>query len=75
MNVVDSKVVELTRVDDALQHLAAAYPRKAKVVELRFFGGLSVRETAEAAEVSEDTVTRDWRFGRAWLMREIGNIK
>ena len=61
--MIDDKTVDLIRVDDALQHLAAIYPRKAQVIELRFFGGLSVRETAEAVGVSEDTVVRDWRLG------------
>ena len=46
-------------------------PRKAKVVELRFFGGLTVEETAEAIEVSAETVMRDWKFAKVWLLREL----
>jgi RNA polymerase sigma factor (sigma-70 family) len=54
-------------VDDALQELARLDPRKARVVELRFFSGLSLEETAEALKVSTDTVGRDWRAAKAWL--------
>jgi len=60
---------ELAALDDALNELAAEYPRKAQVIELRFFGGLSVEESAEALGISPDTVTRDWRVARAWLHR------
>jgi RNA polymerase sigma factor (TIGR02999 family) len=62
---------ELVSIDDALQALASMDLRKARVIELRFFGGLSVAETAEALEVSEDTVLRDWRLARTWLLREM----
>ena len=62
---------DLVLLDDALHELAAKYPRKAQVIELRFFGGLSVSEAAEALGVSEDTVLRDWRLARAWLMRSL----
>lgn len=64
---------DLVALDDALQELAAFDPRKSKVVELRFFGGLSVKETAEVLQVSEDTVMRDWSIARAWLLRELGH--
>ena len=64
---------DLVALDDALQELAAFDPRKSKVVELRFFGGLSVKETAEVLQVSEDTVMRDWSMARAWLLRELGH--
>ena len=64
----DPDVLDL---DAALASLAASYPRKAKVVELRFFGGLSVKETAEALGVSEETVGLDWRMAKAWLAREL----
>jgi len=60
---------ELVKLDDALSELAEIYPRRAKVIEMRFFGGLSVEETAEALGVSPDTVMRDWRIARAWLHR------
>src|SRR4249920_2106726 len=58
---------DLVDVDEALEALAVADPRKARVVELRFFGGLSVEETAEALDVSPRTVDSDWAFARAWL--------
>ncbi len=61
----------LVAIDDALKVLAEVDPRKAKVVELRYFGGLSVEETAEVLKVSSDTVKRDWRLAKAWLLREI----
>jgi RNA polymerase sigma factor (TIGR02999 family) len=62
---------DLIAIDDALRGLAAEYERKAQVVELRFFGGLSVEETAEALEISPETVMRDWKFAKNWLMREL----
>ena len=61
----------LCALDDALQSLTQMDPRRAKVIELRFFGGLSVEETAEALRVSPQTVMRDWRLARAWLAREL----
>ena len=57
-------------LDDALQALARFDERKARVIELRFFGGLSVEETAAFLAVSPDTVLRDWRLAKAWLRRE-----
>jgi RNA polymerase sigma factor (TIGR02999 family) len=63
---------EMVAIDDALQSLAQFDPRKAQVVEMRFFGGLSVEETAEVLKTSEQTVLRDWRLARTWLLREIG---
>ena len=62
---------ELVVIDDALDALARMDPRKARVIELRFFGGLSVDETAEALNVSPQTVMRDWKLGRAFMMREL----
>jgi RNA polymerase sigma factor (TIGR02999 family) len=62
---------DLVALDEALQGLAGLDPRKARVVELRFFGGLSLEETAEALQVSTDTVGRDWRAAKAWLKREL----
>ena len=64
---------DLVALDDALQMLAEFDPRKCKVVELRFFGGLSVKETAEVLRVSQDTVMRDWSLARAWLLNELGH--
>ena len=62
---------DLVALDDALNALAAFDARKAQVVEMRFFGGLSVEETAEALKVSVDTVMRDWKLAKAWLLREL----
>jgi RNA polymerase sigma factor (TIGR02999 family) len=62
---------DLVSLDDALTALAATDERKAKVVELRFFGGLSVEETAGVLGVSSQTVLRDWRLSKAWLLREM----
>jgi RNA polymerase sigma-70 factor, ECF subfamily len=66
---------ELIALDDALKSLANIDPRKAKVIELRFFAGLSVEETAEVLKVSPDTVMRDWRLARAWLLTELSGKK
>lgn len=63
---------ELCALDDALTVLATIDPRRAQVIEMRFFGGLSVDETASALAVSPQTVMRDWRLARAWLTRELG---
>jgi RNA polymerase sigma factor (TIGR02999 family) len=62
---------ELLAIDEALEALAAIDARKAVIVELRFFGGLSVAETATALEVSHETVGREWRRAKAWLYREL----
>jgi RNA polymerase sigma-70 factor, ECF subfamily len=68
-----SRARELVALDDALNALAQFDARKARIIELRFFGGLSIEETAEVEKVSPDTVLRDWRLARAWLMAELGN--
>jgi RNA polymerase sigma factor (TIGR02999 family) len=62
---------DLVALDDALTALASMDERKAKVIELRFFGGLSVEERAEVLDISPDTVMRDWRLAKAWLWREM----
>jgi RNA polymerase sigma factor (sigma-70 family) len=62
---------DLVRLDEALRALAETDERKERVVELRFFGGLSAEETAEVLKVSPQTVLRDWRLARAWLSREM----
>jgi RNA polymerase sigma factor (TIGR02999 family) len=62
---------DVARLDDALEALASVDDRKSRVVELRFFGGLSAEETASALGVSAKTVLRDWEFARAWLHREL----
>jgi RNA polymerase sigma-70 factor, ECF subfamily len=64
---------ELIALEDGLNALAENDPRKARVVELRFFGGLSVEETAEVLAVSPETVMRDWKFARSWLRAELSN--
>jgi RNA polymerase sigma factor (TIGR02999 family) len=64
---------ELVALDNALTTLAALDPRKARVVELRFFGGLSVEETAAVVRVSPQSVLRDWKLAKSWLMRELRN--
>lgn len=61
----------IVALDDALNELAVLDPRKARVVELRFFGGFSVEETAEVLNVSQQTVMRDWKFAKSWLMRAL----
>ena len=62
---------DLVALDDALGALAKVDERKARVIELRYFGGLSVEETAEVLKVSPDTVMRDWRLSKSWLLREL----
>ena len=62
---------DLVALHDALTTLASFDPRKSQVVEMRFFGGLTVEETAEALQVSRETVMRDWRIAKAWLQREL----
>jgi len=64
---------DLVAVDDALKALAKVDARKAQVVELRFFGGLTVEESAEVLKVSPETVRRDWRLAKAWLLRELSH--
>ena len=61
----------MVALDEALENLAAVDPRKSQVVELRYFGGLSIDETAEVLKVSPGTVMRDWTLAKAWLRREV----
>jgi RNA polymerase sigma factor (TIGR02999 family) len=63
---------ELIAIDGALEELAKMDPRKARVIELRFFGGLSVEETAEVLKISAQSVMRDWKLAKAWLACELG---
>jgi len=70
-SVCNEPDVNLVALDDALKALSAVDERKSKVVELKFFGGLSVEETAEVLRVSSDTVVRDWRLAKLWLLREL----
>ena len=74
-SVCDEPDVNLVALDDALKALAAVDERKSKVVELRFFGGLSVEETAEVLRISGDTVIRDWRLAKIWLLHELSGGK
>lgn len=67
--------VQLLALDDALKALAAVDQRKSEVVELKFFGGLSIEETAEVLKVSPETVVRDWRLAKVWLLRELSERK
>jgi RNA polymerase sigma factor (TIGR02999 family) len=69
--VTDEPRHDFVALDDALQALATFDERKSRVIELRFFGGLSVEETASVLKVSSDTVMRDWRLAKAWLQREM----
>jgi len=67
--------VEVEALDEALKALAKIDARKSRVVELRFFGGLTLEETAEVLEVSEETVTRDWKIAKTWLFGELARMK
>ena len=62
---------DIVALDDALLTLAGIDSRKARVVEMRFFGGLSIKETAEVLNVSEETILRDWRLAKVWLLRQL----
>ncbi|MCI0393026.1 MAG: sigma-70 family RNA polymerase sigma factor [Acidobacteria bacterium] len=71
--VSKGRSAEFVALDDALQSLAAIDPRKSQIVELRYFGGLSVKETAEVMNIAPRTVMREWNLARAWLHRELNN--
>lgn len=73
LTVSEERTAELVALDDALKELAKFDARKAQVVELRFFGGLRVEETAKVLNVSEITVMRDWSVAKSWLHRELSN--
>ncbi|MBL8188429.1 MAG: sigma-70 family RNA polymerase sigma factor [Acidobacteria bacterium] len=75
LTVSEERAAELVALDDALKELANFDARKAQVVELRFFGGLSVEETAKVLNVSEITVIRDWNFSKSWLHRELSHTQ
>ena len=70
-SVTEARGADLIALDEVLTALAEMDPRKGQVVELRFFGGLTVAEVAEVLKVSEETVIRDWRLAKVWLMRQI----
>jgi RNA polymerase sigma-70 factor, ECF subfamily len=69
--VCSESPLQIMAVDDALKGLAAVDARKSRVVELRFFGGLGVEETAEVLKISPETVMRDWKMAKVWLLREM----
>ena len=71
VEVSPQRGADLIALDDALKALAAIDPRRSRVVELRFFGGLSVKETAQVLKVSAETVMHDWKLAKAWLLREL----
>ena len=71
MEVALSPDRHLVELDEALRRLENVHPRKAQVIELRFFTGLSLEETAAALHISVDTVKRDWRFAKLWLLRDL----
>ena len=71
--VSNEKSAELLALDEALKNLEKMDPQKAKIVELRYFGGLSIEETAEVTGVSSATVNRQWRMAKAWLYGQISN--
>jgi RNA polymerase sigma factor (TIGR02999 family) len=74
-DIGQEKGTDLIALSDALTALAAVDPRMSKVVELRFFGGLSVEETADVLNVSPETVMRDWKTAKVWLLRELSQAK
>lgn len=67
----DDRQPDILAVDEALESFATTYPRESKVVELKFFGGLEMKEIAELLDVSPKTITRDWNFAKLWLHREL----
>lgn len=69
--VAEAPPTDVVALDDALEALARVDERKSRVVELRFFGGLSVDETAEVLNVSRETIKRDWKFAKMWLLRQL----
>jgi RNA polymerase sigma factor (TIGR02999 family) len=71
LEVAGAQATDVVELNDALEALAHVDERKSKVVELRFFGGLSVEETAEVLNVSRETVRRDWKFAKMWLLRHL----
>ena len=68
----DRREFDLLALDEALNHLAEVAPRKCRVVEMRFFGGLSIEETAAALSISTDIVKREWRTAKLWLLHDLG---
>lgn len=75
ISLPDSRQIDLLAIEEVPQSLEKVDPRQAKIVELRFFGGLSIEETAYVLSVSETTVRREWTFAKAWFQRELGNAQ
>jgi len=73
--VAPEKHADIMALDQALTQFAALYPRQSQVVELRFYGGLDVAEAAEALKISPETIKRDWRFAKTWLLRAMSGEK
>jgi RNA polymerase sigma-70 factor (ECF subfamily) len=73
--VFPDRRTDIVALDDALRALAGIDPRKSRVVEIRFFGGLSIKEAAEVLNVSQETVLRDWRLAKVWLLRQLSQGK
>ena len=71
IEVPSEGAADLVALDDSLKALAAIDPRRSRVVDLRFFGGLKVEEAAEVLKVSAETVMHDWKLAKAWLLREL----
>jgi RNA polymerase sigma factor (TIGR02999 family) len=73
ISLPDRRPIDLVALDEALESLKQVDPRQAKIVELRFFGGLSIEETAYVLNISESTVRREWTFAKAWFQRELNS--
>jgi RNA polymerase sigma factor (TIGR02999 family) len=73
--VAPGKDADIMALDEALTQFAVLYPRQSQVVELRFFGGLEVEEAAEALKISPETIKRDWRFAKTWLLHAMSGDK
>jgi RNA polymerase sigma factor (TIGR02999 family) len=71
VSIANKKPIDLIGLEEALLSLEKLDPRQAKIVELRFFGGLTIEETAYVLKVSETTVRREWTFAKAWFQREL----
>jgi RNA polymerase sigma factor (TIGR02999 family) len=71
--VLSDRPIELVALDEALDRFSATHPRQSQVVELHFFGGLTLEEAADVLGVSRDTVKRDWRFAKLWLLRALSD--
>lgn len=73
ISLPDHRQIDVLALEEVLESLEKVDPRQAKIVELRFFGGLSIEETAFVLSVSETTIRREWTFAKAWFQRELGN--